>query len=169
MWPFCGSQCDCKHVQYYLHRFCFFTTDSLLLRQTFLKDIRFTFGAGGFVCSLTEKELAEFHQHLESNFSFDNPCKVKKGLSYAGRQSDGVWIVNRELHISDDGAQIPLTKSAYSWQPIGGPCIELFSKNQMCTIDMQSSVELPLESKKPLHALLEAMKTVFKHNFIPST
>ena len=110
MWPFCGSQCDCIHVQYYLHRFCFFTTDSLLLRQTFHKDIHFTFGAGGFVCSLTEKELAEFHQHLESNFSFDNPCKVKKGLSYAGRQSDGVWVVNRELHISDDGAQIPLSQ-----------------------------------------------------------
>ena len=40
-----------------------------------------TFGDGGFVCSFAEKELAEFHQHLEKDFPFSNPTKAKKGIS----------------------------------------------------------------------------------------
>lgn len=34
-----------------------------------------TFGAGGFLCSLSDKELAEFHHFLEKDFHFENPAE----------------------------------------------------------------------------------------------
>ena len=57
-----------------------------MVKSNFLKEIRTTFGAGGFVCSLNEKELVEFHQFLERSFQFDDPSKVKKGVYIAGKQ-----------------------------------------------------------------------------------
>ena len=48
-------------------------------------EIRTTFGAGGFVCSFSDKELAEFHHFLERDFPFKDPCKVKTGVTCAGR------------------------------------------------------------------------------------
>ena len=61
-------------------RLSFYTTESPIIKQNFLKQIRSTFGAGGFVCYLTEKELSEFHQHLERNFPFQHQDRVKKGV-----------------------------------------------------------------------------------------
>ena len=69
----------CMMVKNYC-RLSFYTTESPIIKQNFLKQIRSTFGAGGFVCYLTEKELSEFHQHLERNFPFQHQDRVKKGV-----------------------------------------------------------------------------------------
>ena len=149
----------------FLYRLCYYTTESLLLKQNFLRDIRSTFGAGGFVCSLSEKELSEFHQHMERGFPFDDPARVKQGLECAGRQpNSSVWVLNKHLHIDEDGNQ--MHQSQFAWQPIGGPCIELAGKNAQ-TINLESSIELPLQSAVPLHNLLKSVQSVLKHNFIP--
>ena len=50
-----------------------------------------TFGAGGFICSLSDKELAEFHHFLEKGFAFSDPKQVKRGVTCAGKQPEGVW------------------------------------------------------------------------------
>ena len=118
------------------------------------------------MCSLSEKELAEFHHYLEKDFPFDDPLKVKTGISYAGKQSGGVWVLNSHLHISEDGVEIHEGLSKFAWQPIGGPCIEVLSKSSV--IDLQCDILLPLKSAEPLQKLLVVMKTLFKHNFIPS-
>ena len=123
------------------------------------------------MCSLSDKEVSEFQQHLEKNFAFNDPTKVKKGLLCAGKQpGDNVWVINRSLHINEDGIQIPESESKWIWQPIGGPCIDFSSKNKnmpYTVINLQSDIKLPLQSVKPLNDLLELMKKVFKHNFIP--
>ena len=108
-----------------MYRLCYYTTDSLLFKQNFFKEIRTTFGAGGFVCSLSEKELSEFHQYLEKGFPFNDLTKVKKGISYAGLQpEDNVWVLNKHLQIDAQGRQIAPNSMKYAWQPLGGPCIE---------------------------------------------
>ena len=142
----------------------------MVFKQNFLKEIRTTFGLGGFVCSLSEKELSEFYQHLEKSFSFDDQAKVKMGLSCAGKQpGDGEWVLNKHLHIDEDGRQISESESKYAWQPIGGPCIELAGKNMLQTsIDLQCNIVKPLQSSQSLQKLLQLMQMVFKHNFIPS-
>lgn len=128
-----------------------------------------TFGSGGFVCSFSEKELSEFHQHLEKSFNFDDPMHVKKGLICAGKQPDSdIWVLNKELHINEDGVQVPPRESKYAWQPLGGPCIDLPGKSASQTIDLQCDICLPLQSRVPLQNLLHAMRSVFKHNFISS-
>lgn len=73
------------------------------MKQTFLRDIRTTFGSGGFVCSLSDKELSEFHQFMENSFSFEDRSKVKKGLQWVGQQPDGIWVLNEGVHINQDG------------------------------------------------------------------
>ena len=117
------------------------------------------------MCSLSEKELAEFHQYLEKDFPFDDPFKVKTGISHAGKQLEGVWVLSKHLHISEDGLEIPEELSKFAWQPIGGPGIEIPSKSSV--VDLHCDIQLPLKSAEPLHNLLKVMKVLFKHNFIP--
>ena len=64
------------------------------------------------MCSFSEKELAEFHQQLESTFPFDDPARVRKGITYAGKQpDDDVWVLNKNLQIDGDGTQIAESQS----------------------------------------------------------
>lgn len=139
-----------------------------MIKSNFLKEIRTTFGAGGFVCSFNEKELVEFHQFLERSFPFDDATKVKKGVHTAGKQANDVWVVSKDIHIDGKGNLIPLSDSAYSWQPISGPAIDIMVKgNVVGRINLECDVKLPLGSGC-LSELLLAMQTVFKHNFIAS-
>jgi hypothetical protein len=137
------------------------------LKHAFLKDIRQTFGSGGFVCSFNEKELADFHHFLEHGFPFSDPSKVKKGVQWVGKQEDSVWVLNQSVHINADGDRIPPHASPYSWQPIGGPTIELMGKgNTAGKFSLECDIKLPLESSLCLQTLLQKMQPVFKHNFI---
>ena len=63
------SKSNNRSIDNTIVRLCFHTVESLL-RQNFLKEIRMTFGAGGFMCSFSDKELAEFHHFLEKNFPY---------------------------------------------------------------------------------------------------
>ena len=122
------------------------------------------------MCYLTEKELSEFHQHLERNFPFQHQDRVKKGVITLCRETARHQCVGAKQapypHIHEDWIQ---SKSKYAWQPIGGPSIELAGKSMSHTsIDLQCNIRLPLQSSGPLHNLLQLMQTVFKHNFIPS-
>ena len=127
-----------------------------------------SFGSGGFVCSLSDKELSEFQQNLEKSFDFDDPTKIKKGLC-AGKQPEiNIWVLNDHVQIDEDGNLIPLDQRKLAWQPIGGPCIETIGKSYCASGDLKSDVKLPLESSQTLTNLLRRMRNVFKHNFIPS-
>ena len=146
--------------------------DSLITKQRFLSDIRSTFGYGGLNCSLSDRDLADYHNFLERDFNFTGAGKSKLGVRCVGRQMTGnelknIWVLNPEVHINNKGEHVPLTDSDYVWQPIGGPCIEtLYGKNTN-KIDIRSTVKLPLDSSESLSNLLTAMKAVLKHNFIP--
>ena len=120
--------------------------------------------------SFNDKELTEFHQFMERKFHADSPQKTKRGLVGVGKQPNGnEWVLNPKVHISADGTLIPLLESHYAWQPIGGPCIKLAMKGQTgSAINLESDIQLPLESADALHLLLTRMKDVFKHNFIAS-
>ena len=93
----------------------------LLLQQNSLKEIKMIFGAGGFLCSLSDKELAEFHHFLEKVFPFQEPNRVKHAIICAVRQPEGVWVLNRHLIIDGNGVQIPEASTMFAWPPIGGP------------------------------------------------
>lgn len=62
----------------------------------------------------------------------DEDNRVKQGIRCAGKQAgDSVWVINIFLQIDKDGK--PQTDKKYSWQPIGGPCIELAGKGNFVT------------------------------------
>lgn len=152
----------------YCFRLCYYTTESLSCKSNFLKEVRTTYGTGGFVCSFNDKELSEFQHFLERKFPFTEGNRVKQGITYAGKQAgDSVWVMNKDLQIDQDGNEIPQKEAKYSWPPIGGPCIDLPGKSiSVRSIDLQCSIHLPLSSE-PLHKLLKCMQPVFKHNFVP--
>ena len=137
-------------------------------KQQFMRDICNTFGTGGLICSFNDKELAEFHQFLEQSFPFTDQSKVKKGIQCAGRQEDGFWVMSPEVHINPCGQLVLESDSMYTWQPIGGPAIELIGRDTGASISLQCDIKHPLESQDTLKALLEAMRAVFKHNFVAS-
>ena len=139
------------------------------MKHSFLKEIRLTFGSGGFVCSFNEKELADFHQFLERGFDFNDPKKVKKGLQCVGKQRDAIWVLNKDVHVDRLGNQISLDDSPYAWQPIGGPCIEVLGRGSAIgEISLECDIQLPLDFSACIPSLLKAMQPVFKHNFIAS-
>ena len=120
------------------------------------------------MCSLSDKELAEFHNFLEKNFPYNDPKRVKRGVVCAGKQPESVWALNKHLFVDENGVEIPEESAKLAWPPIGGPCIELAGKIQHSTIDLQSQINRPLESAAPLHNLVQVMRKILKHNFIPS-
>lgn len=153
----------------YTFRLCYYTTESLAIgKQKFLSEIRLTFGSGGFTCSLSERELVEFHNYLEDLFDFQDSAKMKQGVSFVGKQPAPIWILSPNVHISSYGEQIPVEESAFAWQPIGGPQIDL-ALTRSGSFDLQSEICLPLESATPLHNLLECLKHTLKHNFLSGT
>ena len=131
-------------------------------KQQFIRDLCKTFGTGGLVCSFNDKELA---QYLEQKFPFNNEQKVKKG---AGRQpDDNLWVLSPTIHINSSGDVVPASNSKYAWQPIGGPVVQLIGKDSSASsMRLESEVQLDLESSSSLRELLEAIRAVFKHNFI---
>ena len=108
------------------------------------------------MCSLSDKELAEFHNFLEKNFPYNDPKRVKRGVVCAGKQPESVWALNKHLFVDENGVEIPEESAKLAWPPIGGPCIELAGKIQHSTIDLQSQINRPLESVAPLHNLVSS-------------
>jgi len=144
--------------------------DSLTAKQRFLSDIRSSFGYGGLNCSLSDRDLADFHNFLEKDFDFTERSKL--GVQCVGRQMTGeklanIWVLNPEVHINSQGERVSVDDSEYVWQPIGGPCIETAYGKNVSKIDIRSTVQLPLESTESLSNLLTSLKVVLKHNFIP--
>ena len=140
-----------------------------MFKQRFLSEIRNTFKSGGFTCAFTERELTEFHNFLEKNFSFSVEGKMKKGVLCVGKQptDSNMWILNQDVHINEKGCQVPLHESSFAWQPIGGPHIELATGRSVpITVELCSEITLPLESRTSLHRLLQMMSTLLKHNFV---
>lgn len=112
-----------------------------------MSELRSTFGSGGFVCSLSERELADFHNFLERSFPFTFAGKVKKGVTCVGRQPEtSTWVLNESVQIGEDGNLVPCDSSQYSWTPIGGPCIEVVHGKSRSAIDIKSEILTPLES-----------------------
>lgn len=92
---------------------------------------------------------------------------MKKGVRYAGRQEDGkIWVLNKSLHINDNGEEINLAESPLTWPPIGGPSIQIGIGKCVSTMNIGSSIVTPLESSIVLEDLLKAMRSILKHNFI---
>jgi hypothetical protein len=112
-----------------------------------------------FSHSRYDKELSEFQHFLERKFPFTEGNRVKQGVTCAGKQAgDSVWVMNKHLQIDGDGKEVHQKDAKYSWQPIGGPSIELAGKStSVATIDLQSPIQLPLSSE-PLHKLLKCMQ-----------
>ena len=98
--------------------------ESLVTKQRFLSDIRSTFGYGGLNCSLSDRDLADYHNFLERDFNFSEAGRTKLGVRCVGRQMSGkelknIWVLNPQVHINSQGVIISLADSEYMWQPIG--------------------------------------------------
>ena len=142
-----------------------------MFKPRFLTELRSTFRLGGLTCSLSERELIEFHNFLEKRFPFEEENRRKQGLVCVGKQPNEegpkVWVLSPDIHIDDSGKLIPTSQSKYAWQPIGGPNIELTTaRNSSMSLSLGSKITLPLESAATLKRLLEMMKSILKHNFV---
>ena len=81
--------------------------DSLFVKQRFLTEFTITYGFGGLNCSLTDRDLSDYHNFLEKGFPFNDDGKTKLGAVCVGRQpNENIWILNPQLHIDADGQQI---------------------------------------------------------------
>ena len=143
------------------------------MESLYVSEIRTTYGFGGLNCSLTDRDLSDFHNFLEKDFPFNEPGRTKLGATCIGRQFKhdnmelaDIWVLNPELHIDAEGNQVNTELSEYVWQPIGGPCIESSYTKNNYKINIRSTVTLPLESHQSLCNLLSKMKCVLKHNFV---
>lgn len=108
-------------------------------------------------CSFTDKELAEFIQFKKTNVDVQR----KKAVKQIGLQPDGSWVMAGNVYLSAAGNSIDVASSQHVWisDLFHGPGIPLASE--------QCSIELPL-STDPLNALMNALLSHMKHNFMPA-
>lgn len=76
-------------------------------------------------------------------------------------------MLSPTIHINSSGCLVPASDSKYTWQPIGGPVVQLIGKDSgAASMKLESEVQLDLESSSSLRELIQAIRAVFKHNFI---
>ena len=108
-------------------------------------------------CSFSDRELSEFIQFKKRS---TRPLPLKSAVSHVGLQADGTWVLGRNAYFSSDGEAIEIQRSRRVW--IG----DMFEGTGIATATQQCAIQLPL-STKPLQHLLQALKSVMKHNFYP--
>lgn len=70
-------------------RLCYYSMESLFIKQKFMTELRTTFGFGGLNCSFSDQDLSDFHNYLEKDFQYSDPGKTKCGVRSVGRQMNG--------------------------------------------------------------------------------
>ena len=109
-------------------------------------------------CSFSDKELSQYIQFKKEACAHN--LTKKYSVSSVGLQSDGTWVMSRNVHLSKDGMLLEPADSQYIW--IG----HIFNGPGVACDSEECTVELPL-STDPLCSLIEGLKSHTKHNFIP--
>lgn len=129
---------------------------SINKKTDFMRSLNFSYKAACLQCSLSDKEIGEYFQHMKSTSDIPKKTAVRR----VGLQPDGTWILSRNVYVSSQGEVVSAQDSSYIW--IGhlydGPGVA--RDNEECLIN------LPLSSD-PLNHLLCQLKAVLKHNFMP--
>ena len=96
-------------------RVCYFTTAAVNKKVDFLHQINSTFGSGGLMCSLNDKELSQYVTWKKLCFHKSYPDREpKKGVLSLGKQKCGkIWIFSQNVAFNRDGAFA--TNHKYVW------------------------------------------------------
>ena len=87
-----------------LHRRCYFTTSSLIFRGNFVNLLSKSFGSGGLMCTLSDKEIAEYIRYKKTAFHYANPNGIKKAVLVISRQPDSdVYVLGPNVIFDSNG------------------------------------------------------------------
>lgn len=108
-------------------------------------------------CTLSDKELGEYLQQKKRVMELPKKYAVQR----VGLQEDGTWVFSSSVHLSSCGQIIEASHSSYIW--IG----RVYSGAGVASRVDECTITLPLTSN-PLQELLQRMKSLLKHNFMPA-
>lgn len=107
----------------FLYRECFFTMKDAKSTTTFVQALNESLESGALMCQLYNAELNKYLMNLTNEFSrkqmelgVPKVCYIKKAAECLGRQPGSrVWVMNKEVHLNENGDQIPTIDSDYIW------------------------------------------------------
>lgn len=119
-----------------------------------------SFGSGGMTCGLDQNALPYFIQNLKRQAKERLP--TKKAVIRPGRQENGLYFLNKEVCLDENGKLIESCRETHVWLKK-----ELFSEgDKILVADIILHIQLPLSSHV-LKDLFTQLKECLKHNFIP--
>jgi len=128
-------------------------------RLEFMKMLNDSYPSAGLTCSMQDHQLSEYLQTKKRSAA---RIPEKLAVRNVGQQQDKkTWVFGPNCHISSTGALMDESASPYVW------ISHLYAGPGVAPRDSACSIELPL-STEPLELLLEDLKNVMQHNFLPS-
>ncbi len=140
---------------------------------TFVQALNESLESGALMCQLYNGELNKYLMNLTNKFSRNQMelgvpkvRYVKKAAECLGRQSGSrVWVLNKEVHLNENGEQIPAIDSEYIW--LGA----MAGRRSLPNIAQASDAALiPLSSspKTALDKTLACLRRAVDNNFTPA-
>ena len=86
--------------------------DSTDRRSDFIKCLNFSFKPACLQCSFTDKELEEYIQFRKCKAS---KLPSKYAVQQVGLQSDALWVMGSDTHLSQAGEILDVESSKYIW------------------------------------------------------
>ena len=104
-------------------------------------------------------QLIEYFNHL----LWSSDLTKKKAILCTGLQPDRSCVVNAKVFILPDGQLMDPDESPYIWLDKDF----MYDSDKIKSVDITPEIKLPL-STTPLCKLVESLRIICKHNFIPA-
>ena len=133
---------------------CYFTAISTNQKVDFMKELNNSYRYACLQCSFTDNQLSEYLQYKRRK---TGAIPVNYAVSHM--QEDGMWVLG-DTYITPEGKLMEVQGSKYVW--IGGT----FKGPRVVDDSQNCCISRPLTTE-PLQRLLQSLKRIMKHNFIP--
>jgi hypothetical protein len=140
---------------------------------TFIQALNKSLESGALMCQLYNGELNKYIMNLTNQF-----CRkqlelgvpklryVKQAAECLGRQpGSGVWVLNADVHLNEDGEHIPINDSEYIWL---GPMITNRTLPNVAPASDAASVPNVCLPLKAFEETLVSLKVAVDNNYVPA-
>ena len=109
------------------------------------------------MCSLNDSQVSDF---VQAKKRLHGPMSSKLAVAKVGKQQSGVWVLNSNVTVNQDGIPIGMDENQYIW--LGA----MYQGPGIAREKDAIPVELPLNANT-LSPLLLKLRDILKHNFFP--
>ena len=89
-----------------IYRLCYVTTNAMMRRETFLRELNHSYRLGSLGGQLNDKELAGYVAFKKRQHG---PFHSLHAVVNVGKQENGTWVLNRDMFFDREGQTRPVS------------------------------------------------------------